>query len=173
MQPTESANYKSFFVPDFPINMIVNTGTDGWVSMPAHPRNVYGYLDIILEHIENTNYIEPIMIHCHNINDISAGPNGVSRLYALTHIKKLTTIPAIASININYLIDLNNIQDKVEITTAEQLRSYFILEPASYGIDPNGQVFWQNQNPNKEQASKTLNISKESLERFLKSIAEG
>ena len=165
--------YKSFFVPDFPINKITNDGHDGWIDIPNHPRNIYGYLDIILEHIENTNYIEPIKISYHNSTDISCGPNGVSRLYALTHIKKLTTIPAIASINIDHLIDLDNIQDKVEITSAEQLRSYFLLEPASYGIDPNGQVFWQNQNPNPEQASKTLNVSKESLARFLKSISEG
>jgi hypothetical protein len=161
--------FKSFYIKDFPINRIINLGMDDWVLDKSHRRYKYKFLEVILEHIENEQYIEPIKVTYHSKTDTNAGPSGVARLYALYTIKNYTHIPAIVSINENHVSDLDDLE-KVEILDRKHLRSYFKLEPASFGLDPNGNAYWQNQNPNPKQATATLNVSAKSLENFLKAI---
>ena len=156
---------KSFFVPRFTIADITNCGMDSWVEDPTHIRHKYGFLTAILEHIKNTNYCEPIKITYHNSNEVNAGPSGVARLHALKTIEGWTDIPAIVTTN----LEIAEI-DWVEITTKEQLRSYFLLEPKEYGIDADLGAFWHNQNPNREQATATLQVSKITLDNFLKCL---
>ena len=47
----------------------------------------------------------------------------------------------------------------VEIKDKEQLRSYFLLEPADYNIEPDGKALWHNQNPNEKQMRETYKVS--------------
>lgn len=157
--------YKSYYVAKFPIDKITNKGMDDWVNDKNHVRYKYGFLETIVEHIENSNYCEPIMISYHNDGDVSAGPSGVARLYGLTTMKQWRFIPAIVVTKES----LNWLADKVEITTPNQLRKYFQLEPASYGM-VDGRVYWHNHNPNAKQATKTLKVSKDRLKNFLKCI---
>jgi len=160
--------YKSFYVPLFPIEKITNHGMDGWVHDKTHKRHKYGFLETILEHIDNSGFIEPVMISYHNANDVSAGPSGVARLWALRTMRNATLIPAIVVTKES----LDWLPNKVEITSAEQLRTYFQLEPKDWGISEDGRAYWHNQNPNKEQATATLKVSPESLALFLKCIED-
>lgn len=162
--------YNSFFIPNFPVSNIINAGMDGWIDDPNHIRHKYGFIDIILEHIENTKYFEPVMIAYHHDRDVSAGPSGVARLHGVIHNWDWNYVPAIVVTPVPVCKTILSMFNKELITTREQLRSYFILEPADYGIDPDGRVYWHNQNPNREQATATLNISPKSLENFLKCI---
>lgn len=162
--------YNSFFIPNFLVSNIINPGMDDWINDPNHIRHKYGFIDVILEHIENTKYFEPIMIMYHHDKDVSAGPSGVARLYGATHRWDWNYVPAIVVTPIPICDTITNIFNKTLITTREQLRSYFILEPANYGIEEDGRVYWHNQNPNPKQAIETLNVSPKSLANFLKCI---
>lgn len=159
--------YKSYYVPQFPIHKITDSGMDLWVNDPNHPRHRYGFLEAILEHIDNTNHIDPVRIVIHQENDIQAGPAGVARLYALTHNREYTHIPAIVSTT-QYFDWFG--ESVVEIKDKEQIRSYLLLEPAAYTIEEDGKVWWHNQNPNEKQVRETFKVSPETLERFLKCI---
>lgn len=159
--------FKSYYVPQFPIRKITDDGRDLWINDPNHPKHRCGVLEAILEHIDNTNHIDPVRIVIHNEREVQAGPSGVQRLYALTYLRGCTHIPAIVSTT-RYFDWFG--EGVVEIKDKEQIRSYLSLDPVDYGIDDNGSAHWHNQNPNPEQASKTLKVSKETLERFLKCI---
>jgi hypothetical protein len=159
--------YKAYYVPQFPVSKITDEGMDLWIKDPNHPRHKYGFLDAILEHLDNINYIEPVRIVIHNERDIQAGPTGVARLYALTHIRGYTHVPAIVSTT-QYFDWFG--EDVVEIIDKEQIRYYLRLEPVNYCIEPDGKVWWHNQNPNEKQLRETFKVSPETLERFLKCI---
>lgn len=159
--------FKSYYVPEFPIQKITDDGRDLWINDPNHIRHQYGFLDAILEHIDNAKHIDPVKITIHNEREVHCGPSGTSRLYALTYKKGYTHIPAIVSTVKCYEWFGENV---VEIKDKNQIISYLSLEPVDYGISDNGNVYWHNQNPNPEQASKTLKVSKETLDRFLKCI---
>ncbi len=159
--------YQVYYVPNFPVNKITDDGRDQWINDPNHIRHQCGFLQAILEHIDNTNHIDPIRIVIHNEKDIQAGPAGTSRLYALTHLRNHTHIPAIVSAT-QYYDWFGN--DVVEITDKEQIRSYLLLEPVNYTIEPDGKVWWHNQNPNEKQLRETFKVSPETLEKFLKCI---
>lgn len=159
--------YQAYYVPNFPVNKITDDGRDQWINDPNHIRHQCEFLQAILEHIDNTNYIDPIRIVIHNEKDIQAGPSGTSRLYALTHLRNYTHIPAIVSAT-QYYDWFGN--DVVEITDKEQIRSYLLLEPVDYTIEPDGKVWWHNQNPNEKQLRETFKVSPETLEKFLKCI---
>lgn len=159
--------YKAYYVPKFPVDKITDYGMDLWVNNPNHPRHQYGFLDAILEHIDNTNHIDPVRVTFYSDKQIVAGPAGVARLYALMHKRRYTHIPSIVSTQ-KYFDWFG--EDVVEIKDKEHLRSYFLLEPVDCGIDPDGKAHWHNQNPNEKQVRETFKVSPETLERFLKCI---
>ncbi len=159
--------FKIYYVPKFPVNKITIDGRDGWIDIPNHPKNQYRFLDAILEHIDNTNHIDPIRIVIHHENDIQAGPSGTSRLYALTYLKGYTHIPAIVSTS-QYFSWFGN--DVVEIKTKDQIRRYLLLKPVVCEIENDGKAWWYNQNPNKEQMENTFKVSKETINRILNCI---
>lgn len=156
--------YKSYYVPNFPVNKITDDGRDGWIDMPNHPRNRYRVLDAILEHIDNTNHIDPIKIRIPVAGQVQAGPQGVARLYALRYIRNYTHVPAIVC-SPEYFEWFG--QDVVEIKDSEQVRSYLLLEPVDYGLNSEGEAFWVNQNPNEKQLRETFKVSPETLHRTL------
>ena len=157
--------YQAYYVPKFPVSYVTNDGRDQWINDPNHIRHQCGFLQAILEHIDNTNYIDPIRVVIYNENDIQAGPAGTSRLYALTHLGNYTHIPAIVSTQKYYDWFGDNV---VKITNKKQIKSYLLLEPADYTIESDGKVWWHNQNPNEKQLRETFKVSPETLERFLK-----
>ena len=55
-------SYTAYYIPKFPVNKITSDGRDGWIDIPNHPKNQYGFLEAILEHIDNTNHIDPVRI---------------------------------------------------------------------------------------------------------------
>lgn len=160
-------SYTAYYVPKFPIYKLTDMGMDLWVNNPNHLRHRYGFLDAILEHIDNTNHIDPVRVVLHSERDVQAGPAGVARLYALHHKRGYTHIPAIVSTT-EYFDWFG--EEVVKVETKEQLRSYFLLEPASCVIEPDGKAWWNNQNPNEKQVRETFKVSPETLERFLKCI---
>ena len=135
--------------------------------MPEHPKNRYGFLDAILEHIDNKNYIDPIRITIHDERQVQVGPAGTSRFHALRHLRNYTHVPAIVSTT-EYFDWFGD--DAVEIKDKEQLRSYFLLEPVNYSIEPDGKAFWHNQNPNEKQMRETFKVSEETINRLLNCI---
>lgn len=159
--------FSAYYVPQFPVNKISDDGRDMWINNPSHIRHQYGFLQAILEHIDNTNHIDPIRITFYSDRQIVAGPAGTSRLYALTHLRGYTHIPAIVSTQ-NYYDWFGD--GVVEIKDKNQIRSYLYLEPMDYGFDESGKAYWQNQNPNEKQLRETFRVSPETLERFLKCI---
>lgn len=160
-------NYTTYYVPNFPVSKVTVDGRDGWINIPDHPKNKCGFLEAILEHIDNTNYIDPIRIVVHNEKDIQVGPAGTSRFHALRHLRNYTHVPAIVSTIKHY--DWFG-KDVVEIQNKEQLRSYFLLEPVDYGLDSNGKAHWHNQNPNEKQMRETFRVSEKTLQRLLNCI---
>lgn len=159
--------FNIYYVPNFPVNKITNDGRDGWINMPNHPKNKCGFLEAILEHIDNTNHIDPIRIVIHSEKDIQAGPSGTSRLYALTHIKNYNHIPAIVSSTEYYKWFGENV---VKIEEANQIKNYLLLEPVVCQIEQDGKAWWHNQNPNKDQMEKTFNVKKETINRLLNCV---
>ena len=148
---------KIYFVPNFPIKYITKPGEDGWCHMPNHPRMRYDYLGAILEHMTNSNRIDPIQITIHSEQEVHAGPSGVSRLFALTYIKEYTSVPCIVSSEIAYEWFG---KDVIEIFTISELLNYFDPNylPKSYSIDNNG-AFWHNGVWSFKELERTLNVS--------------
>jgi len=159
--------YKAYYVPRFPVSHITDDGRDLWINDPNHIRHQCGFLQAILEHIDNTNHIDPIRITIPVEGQVQAGPAGTSRLYALTYLRGYTHIPAIVSTQKCY--DWFG-EGVVEIKDKEQLRSYLLLEPADYNIEPDGKAFWHNQNPNEKQMRETYKVSPETIDKLLKCI---
>lgn len=159
--------YKVYYVPNFLVSKVTDDGRDGWINMPEHPKNRYRFLDAILEHIDNTNYIDPIRITIHDERQVQVGPAGTSRFHALRNLRNYTHVPAIVSTTeyFNWFGD-----GVVEIKDKEQLRSYFLLEPVNYSIEPDGKAFWHNQNPNEKQMRETFKVSEETINRLLNCI---
>lgn len=164
---TTETLYKSYYVPNFPVDKITSDGRDGWIDMPDHPKHKCGFLYAILEHISNTNHIDPVRIVIHDEKQVHAGPAGVSRLYALTYIRGDKFVPAIVSTKEYYEWFGENV---VEIKDKEQIRSYLLLEPVSYGLESDGKSWWHNQNPNETQMRSTFKVSEETLQRLLHCI---
>jgi hypothetical protein len=159
--------YQVYYIPKFPVSYITDDGRDQWINNLNHIRHQCGFLQAILEHIDNTNHIDPIRIVIHNEKDIQAGPAGTSRLYALTYLRGYTHIPVIISTQRCY--DWFG-EDVIEIKDNEQLRSYFLLEPADYNIEPDGKAFWHNQNPNEKQMRETYKVSSQTIDKLLKCL---
>lgn len=166
-QKLEEPIWKPYFVPQFPIKFITNDGMDGWINDPTHIRHECGFIDTILEHIDNTRYVEPIMITIHSMREVYAGPSGVARLWGLTNRRGYTHIPAI----VNTRLPISMFTGAyTPVFNDKQLRNYFLLEPKDWGIDNDGKAYWHNQNPNEEQARATLKVSPERLAKFLKCL---
>ena len=161
---------KAFYVPNFPIDRITQTGEDGWCHMPHHARMRYRYLDAVLEHIDNSSRIDPIQIVIHDEQQVHAGPSGVARLFALTHQRQYTHIPAVASSAVKYDWFGDGV---VEITTAAELLSYFdpLYLPKSYSLDSSG-AFWSNHSPYIEDIERSMRVSAETKNRLRSMIAE-
>lgn len=161
------SKFRIFYVKEFPIERLTDRGTSGWHAMPNHTRNRYRFEDAILEHIDNT-FCEPIQVLIRDETQIVAGPSGVARLHALIHKRGWTHIPAIVST----LITPDWLDISTPVTTKEQLRSYYRLEPKDYGFSENGAAYHLNQNPNPEQMRETFVVSQETLERMLNMLKE-
>lgn len=161
---------KVYYVPNFSIKHITQTGEDGWCHLPSHPRMRYGYLDAVLEHIDNSKRIDPIQIIIHDEKQVHAGPSGVARLFALTHKRNYTHIPAIVSSPIQY--DWFG-QGVVELTTTDDLLSYFdpLYLPKSYSLDSSG-AFWSNHRPYIEDIERSMQVSIETQNRLRQMILE-
>lgn len=159
--------YTAYYVPKFPVNKVTDDGRDLWINDPNHPRHQCGFLQAILEHIDNTKHIDPIRIVIHNEKDIQVGPAGTSRFYALTHLRNNITVPAIVSTTSYFEWFGSNV---IQIKDNEQLRSYFLLEPENYNIESDGKAFWHNQNPNEKQMRETFMVSEQTLQRLLNCI---
>jgi hypothetical protein len=159
----------AYYVPNFPINRITQTGEDGWCHMPNHPRSRYDYLGAILEHMDNNKRIDPIQIIIHDEQQVHAGPSGVSRLFALTHQRHYTHIPCIVSSEICYEWFGENV---VKINTTEELLSYFDPNylPKSYSLD-NG-AFWHNGAWSYEELERTMNVSEATKLRMKQMMTE-
>ena len=160
---------QAYFVPNFPINRITQTGEDGWCHMPNHPRSRYDYLGAILEHMDNCKRIDPIQIIIHDEQQVHAGPSGVSRLFALTHQRHYTHIPCIVSTKICYEWFGENV---VKINTTEELLSYFdpAYLPKSYSLD-NG-AFWHNGAWSYTELERTMNVSEATKLRMKQMMTE-
>jgi hypothetical protein len=160
---------QAYFVPNFPINRITQTGEDGWCHMPNHPRSRYDYLGAILEHMDNCKRIDPIQIIIHDEQQVHAGPSGVSRLFALTHQRHYTHIPCIVSSTIQYEWFGENV---VKINTTEELLSYFdpAYLPKSYSLD-NG-AFWHNGAWSYTELERTMNVSEATKLRMKQMMTE-
>lgn len=159
--------FKVYFVKQFPIERITQRSESGWHRQPGHVFNRYGFDEMILEHIDNT-FCEPIQITLRSEQEISAGPSGVMRLYALSHKRGWTHIPAIVSA----LEEPNWLDVSVPVRSKEQFRSYYRLEPADFGFEENGKAYHRNHNPNPEQAADTLVVAPETLNRFIAMLKE-
>jgi hypothetical protein len=160
---------KSYYVPEFPISKITMTGEDGWVRIPNHPRMRYGYLDAVLEHIDNSKRIDPIQIIIHDEKQVHAGPSGVARLYALTKMRGYANIPCI--VNSKQIYDWFG--PYKEITSVEEFLGYFDPEylPKSYSLDENG-AFWSNHRPYASDVVKSMRVSDETKNKLIKMIEE-
>jgi hypothetical protein len=156
--------YTAYYVPNFPVSKVTMDGRDGWIDIPNHPKRVYGFLEAILEHIDNTNHIDPIRITIHSEGDIQVGPAGTSRFYVLSHLRNHTHVPAIVSTTSYFDWFGENV---VKIETEEQIKSYLLLEPQNCCIEPDGKVWWNNQNPNEKQIRETFKVSEATIERIL------
>jgi hypothetical protein len=159
--------YQVYYIPKFPVSYITDDGRDQWINNPNHIRHQCGFLQAILEHIDNTNHIDPIRIVIHSEKDIQAGPAGTSRLYALTHLRGYTHIPAIVSTT-QYFDWFG--EDVVKITDKEQIRSYLLTEPAHYTLEPDGKAWWHNQNPNEKQMRETYKVSSQTIDKLLQCL---
>ncbi len=159
--------FSAYYVPKFPVSYITQDGRDLWINNPNHIKHQCGLLQAILEHIDNTNHIDPVRIVIPVEGQVQAGPAGVQRLYALTYLKGHTHVPAIVSTQ--KLYDWFG-EGVVEIKDKDQLRSYLSIEPVNYGIDPDGKAHWHNQNPNEKQMRETFKVSEKTLNKILKCI---
>lgn len=161
---------QAYFVPNFPVNKITMTGEDGWCHMPNHPRMKYKYLDAVLEHIDNSGRIDPIMIIIHDENQVHAGPSGVARLFALMNYRKYTHVPVIVSSPIQY----NWFGDGVEkILNEQKFLSYFSKDylPKSYTLNEQG-AYWSNHNIFIHDVEHSMKVSKETKNRLRMLVEE-
>lgn len=160
---------KAYYVKQFPIDKITVTGEDGWCYITQHPRMRYGYLDAVLEHIDNSKRIDPVQIIIHDEKQIHAGPSGVARLFALTHIRQYTHVPAIVSSPTIF----EWFENPIEITNLEQFLSYFSQDylPKSYSLDHNG-AFWTNHAAYIEDVERSMKVSTETKNRLKQMILE-
>lgn len=160
-------NFKVYYVKAFPIDRITQKGYEGWHDMPDHTRHKYRFLDAILEHIDNT-FCEPVQITMRSEADVSAGPSGVARMYALSNIRGWETIPAIVST----LTEPEWLDTSEPVTSLEQYRSYYRLEPVGIGFEENGRAYHRNQNPNPAQVMATMAVSDETKARLVAMLEE-
>lgn len=159
--------FKVYYVADFPIDRITDRGEEGWYQMPQHLRYQYDFLGAVVEHIENT-FCEPIQITMRSDSSVAVGPSGVTRLYALRTLRNYTTIPAIVSTN-TYPEWLDT---GVPVSTLEQFRGYYRLEPADYGFGEDGRAYHRNHNPNPEQVIETMVVSETTRKRVITMLEE-
>jgi hypothetical protein len=159
--------FKVFYVKEFPIARITDCGEEGWYQMPQHLRYRYDFLGAILEHIDNT-FCEPIQITMRDDRTVTAGPSGVTRLYALRTLRDWISIPAIVSTTSTpEWLDVSE-----PVTSREQLRSYYRLEPADYGFTEDGRVYHRNYNPNSEQVAATMVVRDDTKARVIAMLEE-
>lgn len=161
----------SYYVPNFPVSKIHRTGEDRWVHMPNHPKRKYGWLDAVLELIDNTGKIDPVQIVINNENDVTSGPCGANRLYALMNIKKITHVPALVSTDKYYEWFGEGVE---EIKNKEDIIKHFRKDhlPDEYGIE-NGQIYWRVKNVyDSEKITKNMLVSQETKNRLMKMIEE-
>jgi hypothetical protein len=162
---------KAYFVKNFPVNKITQTGEDGWCHKPNHVKNKYGWLDAILELIDNTKTIDPVQIIIHHEKDIKSGPSGANRLFALMTKRQITHVPAIVSTDKLYDWFGDEFE---EINTKEDILKYFRPEhlPEEYFLE-DGIAFWRTKNVyDPEKIIKNMKVSDETKNRLLKMIEE-
>lgn len=154
--------FKAFFVANFPIDRITDSGEEGWYYDRNHLRNQYRFLDAIIEHISNT-FCEPVQITMRCDGSVVAGPSGVTRLYALSTLCGWETIPAIVSTTTKP----RWLDTSVPVTSVKALRSHYRLEPADIGFASDGRVYHRNYNPNPAQIMTTLEVAPATKQRIV------
>jgi hypothetical protein len=163
----------SYFVPNFPTSKIKIIGEDNWVHIENHPKKIYGWLDAILELIDNTGKIDPIQISVWDEKNVIAGPCGSNRLYALVNIREIKFVPAIVYTNKIY----EWFGDDYELITNEKdVLKYFRNEHRPdffYYNHENKQLTWQTDNVyDPKKIVDNMMVSKETKNRLLKMIEE-
>ncbi len=161
----------SYYVPNFPVNKIHRTGEDRWVHMPNHPKSRYGWIDAVLELIDNTGIVDPVQIVINNENDVTSGPCGANRLFALINKRNITHVRALVTTDKYYEWFGNDVE---EIKNKEDVIKYFRKEhhPDEYGLE-NGRVYWQTKNVyDSEKIINNMLVSQETKKRLLQMIEE-
>lgn len=159
--------FNVYYVAAFPIDRLTDTGAEEWYQQSEHLRHQYRFLDAIVEHIDNT-FCEPIQVTMRSDGTAVAGPSGVTRLYALTTLRHWETIPAIVSTTTTPdWLDVST-----PVSTVAQFRSYYRLEPAEIGFQPDGRAYHRNHNPHPTQVVATLAVSDDTKQRILTMLAE-
>lgn len=159
--------FKSYYVPNFPIHRVTNEAMDGWIHNPNDQKYRYGFIEGILEHIENTGYCEPVRIVINSDTDIAAGPCGLARFYGFKHYKKATHIPAIVCAREPKTWFGEGV---VEVVNEQQFYDYFLFKPHQVSFEPNGQIIWWNKRPDPEIARRTMKIK--NIDRWIRSIID-
>ena len=159
--------FNVYYVAEFPIDRITDAGEEGWYQMPQHLRHQYDFLGAVVEHIKNTE-CEPVQVTMRADGTVAVGPSGVTRLYALRTRLGWTTIPAIVSTTtIPDWLDLTT-----PVTSVEQFRQYYQLEPAELGFQADGKAYHRNHNPNPAQVIETFKVSPATKDRVLAMLEE-
>lgn len=159
--------FTAYYVPEFPIDRVTNEAMDAWIHNPNDQKHRYGFIEGILEHIENTGYCEPVRIIVNNENDIAVGPCGLARFYGFKHYKRATHIPAI--VNSRTLEPWFGLGVR-PITTEQEFYDLFLFKPYQVSFEPNGQIIWWNKRPDPETARRTMKIK--NIDRWIRSIID-
>lgn len=163
----QNKEFKAYFVPQFPIARVTNEAMDGWIHNPNDQKHRYGFIEGILEHIDNTGYCEPVRVVINSDVDIAVGPAGLARFYGFKHYKKAQYVPAI--VNTREIKSWFG-SDIVEIVDQEQFYQYFLFKPHTVSFEPNGQLIWWNQRPDPETAKRTMKIR--NIDKWIRSIMD-
>lgn len=151
----------TYHIPSFPICEINCLGEELWVHNAQSLRIKYQFLEAIAEHVTNT-YCEPIMLTLTN-GHTSAGPAGVSRLWAMIHILNWTHIPA-------FLTTSDCLPPYVKharlLTTTDQVCEYLQRTPKRITLDDSGLIIY-NGAPQPLEAAMTMQVSDQTRQRMV------
>ena len=163
----QNKEFTAYYVPEFPIHRVTNEAMDGWIHNLNDQKHRYGFIEGILEHIENTGYCEPVRVVINSENDIAVGPCGLARFYGFKHYKHATHIPAI--------VNTRKYEDWFgpgvrEIKTEQEFYDLFLFKPYQVSFETNGQIIWFNKRPDPETARRTMKIA--NIDRWIRSIID-
>ena len=138
--------------------------------MPNHPKYRFGWLDAVLELIDNVGVADPCLVDIRN-NYVQAGPNGANRLYAMVSKRNITHFRAIVNTEQHY----DWFGDCELIEKPEQIISKFRSEhlPDDYGINEQGCAYWWTKNVyDPVKIINDMKVSQETKQRLMAMIEE-